>query len=253
MPLDAVMNYSGNKVEPLYPESGGSRAFRFAPNQVIEAGRVLGQISAASAAEIQTLNFGGTVSGGTFTLSITGIDGGTFTTDALDYNISNADLKTAIEALLESAGYAGATVTIGGGECPTDATVTFGGTMLYNNMPLMVATSSLTGDAPTLTVDATQGGNLLGLWVPYDDDGTDDGRRVARAIAQYDFRTDNTGRVVFGASGSPPENGVYHLTAPTWTKGRFKTSELIGLDANGIADLGRLESGTVSNGVLAVI
>jgi hypothetical protein len=96
----------------------------------------------------QTLDFGGSVTGGTFTLSIPGFDSGTYTTSALAYNISNANLKTAIDELLTRAGYLGATATIGGGPCPTDAIVTFSNT----SMSLMMANSSLTGSAPTLTV-----------------------------------------------------------------------------------------------------
>jgi len=253
MPLTHSVEYNMNKVEPLYPIQNGLRAVRFAPDLELAAGTVVAQITAASANEVQTLNFSGTVSGGTFTLSVEGIDGGTYTTDALAYNISNANLKIAIEDLLEDAGYAGATVTIGGGPSPTDATVTFGGTLAYVNVPLMVAdATSITGGG-SLAVDATTAGNLKDTWVAYDDDGTDDGRRTAGGILQYDIRTDNTGRVVFAASGTSPEHGVYHQTAPIWVKGNFKTSELTGLDANGVADLGRLVMGSVTDGELAII
>jgi len=109
---------------------------------------------------LQNLDFGGTVTGGTFTLSITNIGVGTSTTSALAYNISNANLKIAIDELLTAAGYNGVTVTIGGGPCPTDATVTFGGTVGNYNMPLMVVTSVLTGTAPTLTVRILQPGEV---------------------------------------------------------------------------------------------
>lgn len=261
MPLSETIQYSANKCEPLFPIEGGMSELRFAPNQVIAAGTILGQISSASAAEVQTLNFsadGDVPTGGTFTLSITGIDGGTFTSEDIDYDASNAEVKAAVEALLEAAGYAGATVAVtsaGSAACPVDQVVTFGGTALYVDMPLMTADDSALTSAGTadLTVDATTGGRLLGSWVAYDDDGTDDGRRIARAIAVYDFRTDNYGRVVFGAAGTSPEFGVYHTTAPAWFKGRFATTDLVGLDANGAADLGRIESGTVTDGVLALI
>ena len=254
MPASFVVEYSSRKVEPLFPQEGGQRELAFMPGQTIVAGTVLGQVSAVDTAEIQTINFDAGVDGGTFTLSIAGIDGNTFTTAALPFNISNENLKTAIDALLASAGYVGATVTIGAGPLPVDATVTFGGTAANWAMPLMVATSNLTvGGVPAgVTVDATQAGNRAGLWGPYNDAATD-GREVARAIATYTFRTDNFGRVVFGQAGTSPEHGIYHQTAPAWFKGRFRTTDLTGLDANAIVDLGRLESGTLADGILALI
>jgi hypothetical protein len=256
--MPQTRTYTFEKCEPLYPVQGGSRALAFMPGLTIEAGTVLGQVSGASANEVQTINFSGggdAPTGGTFTLSIAGIDGGTYTSSALAYNITNANLKIAIDALLASAGYDGATVTIGGGPSPADATVTFGGTAAAWNMPLMTATSSLTagvGATPTVQVDATTAGNKIGLWGSYDD-SANDGRQVAKAIAQYSFRTDNKGRVVFAASGVSPEHGEYCTTAPAWFKGSFKTTDLTGLDDNGVADLGRLSSGTTADGVLELI
>jgi hypothetical protein len=351
-------------VEPFYPEVGRERALAFMPNLTVLKGTVLAQVSAADANEVQTINFDAGIDGGTFTLSIVGIDGGTFTTAALAYNITNANLKIAIDALLASAGYAGATVTITNGALPTDATVTFGGTSAAWNMPLMTATSNLTdgGVAEAVTVDATTGGNKLGLWGPYvgtkladpttgptatsaatgslpllgqyvvtythltaqgeslpspgtpvalttTDQSIDvtpaalpagttgiriylngvfaeestqttatlvnvgaiagtasiamptintaftntDGRQVARAIAHYDFRTDAFGRVAFADAGTTPQNSAYETTAPAWFGGEFKTTDLVGLDAQAVADLGRLQSGTIADGILAVI
>jgi len=261
MPVNPEILYSLQKVEPIFPEEGGQRPLAFMPNQTIARGTVLGQVSAANANEVQTIDFapiggsGNAPAAGTFTLSITGIDGGTFTTAALAWNIANADLKTAIEALLDAAGYTGATVVVAGGPAPADVTVTFGGTAANWDMPLLVATSSLLdvgARATTLTVVETTPGNRIGLWGPYSDVAAD-GRDVARAIAAYSFRTDNVGRVVFAGAGESPEYGTYHLTAPAWFKGRFRTTDLTGLDANGIADLGRLESGTLADGILALI
>lgn len=256
MPRDPEILYSMQKVEPLYPIAGGQSNLNFMPNLTIPRGTVLGQVSAANANEVQTIDFAGAPNvpdAGTFTLSIVGIDGGTFTTAPLAWNISNANLKIAVDALLDAAGYEGATVTVGGGPAPVDATLTFGGTAANWDMPLMVATSSLTvgGVATTVAVVATTAGNRLGLWGPYND-AVNDGREVARAIAVYDMRTDNFGRVVYTGANSP-EHGIYHNSAPAWFKGSFATTDLVGLDANGIADLGRLESGTLADGVLALV
>ncbi len=85
-----------------------------------------------------------------------------------------------------------------------------------------------------------------GKWYAYDD-ALSNGLEVARGIAQYDFTTDSNGDVTIGG-----DSGATHKTAPVYLKGFFATSELTGLDANGVADLGRLVSGTTSTGVLDV-
>lgn len=281
MPVNPIASYLGDGVVPIFkPEDQLSLALTFAPNLNVRRGGLLGQVSSANAAEVQTLNFSGTwAEGDTFTISIVGIDGGTYSTPALaldstpDY--ANADLDTAIESLLEAAGYYGATVAITNGPAPADTTITFGGTALYKDMPLMSVTYVTAGDG-TVTIDATTPGVSKGLWVPYDDDGTDDGRRVARAISQYDFRTDYAGRVVFAKQAdpsygsvtggyTPPQHNNYSLSAPAWFSGVFKVSDLYiwnGAtsawdqypDANACTDLGRIICGAYndSTGMLSV-
>lgn len=246
--------YSDRKVEPLFPVEGGMSELQFIPSTYFPAGTVIGQITTANTNEVQTLDFDATTSGGDFTLQIAGVDGGTYYTAALAYNISNANLKIALDALLAAAGYAGVTVTITNGPCPADTTITFGGTGASWDMPLLVLTGeTLTGSGHGLAVAATTAGAHAGLWCAYDDDGTDDGRRVARAITVYSFRTDAMGRVLFGAANTVASNeNPYRKTAPAWFKGRFSCADLTGLDANGAADLGRIESGTFSAGVIAI-
>jgi hypothetical protein len=75
-----------------------------------------------------------------------------------------------------------------------------------------------------------------------------DGSEVAKGIAAYDFTTDASGVVTLGGG----EQGERQQTAPVFMSGYFKTSELTGLDAAGVADLGKLVSGTVADGVLCV-
>lgn len=113
--------------------------------------------SVGSSGSVQVLDTGGTWSSGTFTLAIAKIGGGTETTSALAYNISNANIKIAIDAILLAAGYTGATVTLTGGPVASaDVTVTFGGTASSVDMPLLVADDgSLAGSYPTLSVATT--------------------------------------------------------------------------------------------------
>jgi hypothetical protein len=231
------------------------RALRFLPNISLVAGQVLGEVTGASQNDVQTIDATGTVSGGTFTLSVTGIDGGTYTTDALAYNISNANLKIAVEDLFEEAGYDGVTVTVTTGPLPADTVLTFGGTMANFPAPLLsLEDAEITGGG-SLAIVHTTTGRMKGLFGAYDD-GASDGRQVAKALSEYALRTDYTGRIVLGGETGRPYMGVYTLTAPAFFSGRFLVGDLTGLDANAVADLGRLESGTSvsdDNAVLVII
>jgi len=168
MPLTYVDVFSNQKLEALPGFPAVTEALRFMPNLTVTKGTRLGQISSASANEVQTINYTGTwAAGDTMTLSIVGIDGGTYsTTLTMDATpaFTAANVKAAIDALLAAAGYAGATVTVVNAG-PTDQTVTFGGTAAYWDMPLMTAAYVTAGNG-TVTVDATTAGNLLGIWGP---------------------------------------------------------------------------------------
>lgn len=86
------------------------------------------------------------VSGGTFKLRI-----GDHETSALAYNISNANLKTAIDALLDAAGLTGITCTVTGSGLPTNVTV-----ITFNDVPADI-------EVPEIKLDSrgiTGGGHL---------------------------------------------------------------------------------------------
>jgi hypothetical protein len=101
----------------------------------------------AGTAEVQTVSFGGTPTGGTFTLTYNGQ-----TTAAIAWNATAAAVQTALRDL-GTIGAAGVTVT--GGPGPTAYTVTFA---IPGNVNQMTATSSLTGTSPTVSVATTTGG-----------------------------------------------------------------------------------------------
>lgn len=245
---------SNKRCQPYFPDRAAhTRALRFLPNIVVAAGQILAEITASTRSAVQTLNASGTVSGGTFTVSIQGLDGATYTTDDLAYNISNANLKTALEELLADAGYAGATVVIGGGPLPTDATVTFGGTLANQPVPLMTAEDANITGGGTIVVDNTTSGRTKGLWGPYNDNGSD-GLATAKAISEFGFRTDSKGFVFLGGAGGPGLPVVAPMTtAPAFFTGRFLVADLVGLDDNAVADLGRLESGANASDPDAVL
>lgn len=74
-----------------------------------------------------------------------------------------------------------------------------------------------------------------------------DGSEVAKFIAMYDFTTDGSGKVTIAN-----ETNVKYDTAPVYKAGTFRTTELTGLDAAAVTDLGRLVSGSVADGVLRI-
>lgn len=107
--------------------------------------------------EVQTITFGGTPTGGTFTLTFGGL-----TTGAISWSATNNTLRDNIDTALEALANIGAsevttavgTMTGGIGTI----TVTFAAALGKLNVPLMTAASSLTGTLPTLAVDTTTPG-----------------------------------------------------------------------------------------------
>ena len=98
---------------------------------------------------VQTLNFGGSSLGGTFTLSFNG-----FTTDPITYDTSAATLEANIQAALDNLSFLTGN-TVVDAISPTNVTVTFQGVLGKQNVPPMVANSSLTGTNPTISVSST--------------------------------------------------------------------------------------------------
>lgn len=90
-----------------------------------------------------------------------------------------------------------------------------------------------------------------GLWNAYNN-GNANGTEVAKAILKHDVFVDANGKVTFGAQAGGDSNGVLHESAPAYFEGEFRTTELTGLDAAGITDLGRLISGVLADGILKV-
>lgn len=85
-----------------------------------------------------------------------------------------------------------------------------------------------------------------GKWYAYNNANAD-GTEVARGIAMYDFTTDASGKVTIAN-----ETGVTYDSAPVYLAGTFRTTELTGLDAAGVTDLGRLVAGSLADGVLRI-
>lgn len=81
--------------------------------------------------------------------------------------------------------------------------------------------------------------------------GNSDGSERAQIIAMYDMYSDGTN--VSLTSDSALLTGETATDAPFYILGFFECSELVGLDANGIADMGaRLIGANTVSGILAL-
>lgn len=240
------------RLEPyVYPDRAAYRGVNLAPGLTIARGTILGLITNA-ANDVQTISDTDTVSGGTFTISGINLNTGeAFTTDDLAYNVAVADVQTALEEHLGAGN-----VTVTGGPLPgTDTVITASGALVGRPLPLLTIDSSALTGGGSLSIAHTTVGRSAQTAVAYDDDGTDDGRRVAIGIAQYDMESDDLGYVYIGelVSGRFQRFEAGNVAIDIYTAGYFKTSELVGLDAAAVTDLhGRLWKGTLADGVLAI-
>jgi hypothetical protein len=83
--------------------------------------------------------------------------------------------------------------------------------------------------------------------------GNVDGSQVAKAILALDCATDGSQNVSFGAAVGGSPWGETEPSAPAYISGYFRSTELVGLDANALTNaLGRLQSGTVADGIICV-
>ena len=81
-------------------------------------------------------------------------------------------------------------------------------------------------------------------------DALADGTQVAKAICKYDIRVDANGRVAFTNNGAINEHGQTFPNAPVFIEGSFRTTDVVGHDPNGVADLGKIVSGVLADGML---
>ena len=100
-------------------------------------------------------------------------------------------------------------------------------------------------DGTIAIAETTVGTPGPGLYAAYNDSNSD-GTQVAKAILEHDVTTDLSGREVL-------EYGVGDQTTPAFVHGYFLCSQLVGLDANAVADLGGLSQGSAFTDVSAVL
>lgn len=118
-------------------------------------------------------------------------------------------------------------------------------------------------DTQTINVKFVAGTGLLakgqlvgrvtasGLYAAYNN-GAATGVETAVGALVYDINVGADGKVTYTTtSGQVGDlNGVTHEAAPIYTAGTFRTTDLVGLDAAAVTDLGRIVAGTLADGIL---
>lgn len=251
MPQTTVTNrFIFTGLQPaIRPDEAIELAVNLTPSTTFPQGAVLGRIGTAAVNDVQTIADTGTVSGGTFTVTVTDpVTGQTSTTAAVAYNVTNADLKTALQAVLSGSVVA----TVAGSGLPTnDTTVTFSGSAAGLPVPVMTINSaSLTGGG-SLGVTHTTVGHPAEVYGLYSD-ANSDGTETAKCILRYSCITDASGRITVGGAqvGGGYVHGETYDCVPAYFAGYFFEDQISGLDANGLADLGkRIAPGLIVIGV----
>lgn len=115
-----------------------------------DAGKI-GPYQASGTAEVQTLTPTGTISGGTFTITLNGQ-----TTAAIVYNATAAQVQAALEALNNVV--PGDVLAAGGPANTTAITLTFFGNYIGDAPAVTVSSANLTGTTPVITPTTTTPG-----------------------------------------------------------------------------------------------
>jgi hypothetical protein len=236
--VGTVNIYSGSELQPYRnPEQAKGQVVQLPGGVNYPAGQVMGLVPGTGTAvnEVQTITITGTPTGGTFKLGF-----GDQVTAAIAYNATAAAVQAALEA---HSNIGTGNVTGGGGALPgTAVTATFVGALAGRNVPMLVVVSpALTGGtAPAVAITETTAGKQSGgFWKNYDN-GASDGSEVARGLLRYPCETNPDGTVKsLSPDGFGGPTGAFVFTSG----GDYLTSELTGIDAAGVTDLGRIVGG----------
>ncbi len=234
----ATKIYTGQGLSPcIYPELARTDAGRYLPGTYV-AGQVLGQKTGLTAVnEVQTITFTGTPTGGTFRLTFNGVETANITFVAVAATLA-ANITAALEALPQ----------IGTGNVTTSASltvpaVTFQGALAGQEQPaLSVSRNDMTSGttAGASVAETTPGQTAGGAWGAYDD-AASNGLQIAKAINQYALTVTPDGKHYSGGGNT----GNALLCASFYIQGYFRTADLTGIDAAGVADLGKIKEGDI--------
>lgn len=230
MPTVAFRTFTGAFLQPcMYPEKAETEATQLAPGTYLK-GTVLGQRTSAltAANDVQTITVTGDA--GTFKLGfVSGV------TADLPFSVTAAALQTALEGLPDIG--SGNVAVTGGPGASAPLVVTFQGALAGNPQPVLTLVSdAVTGSGHAVAIVHTTTGRAAGgVWVAYDDTKSA-GEQVACRVLKFDTYVDPNGYHFAGDA----QWGSRALSVPAYVCGYFYTSDLVGLDAAGVTDLGKV-------------
>lgn len=243
MPTQPITTFANQKLVPaLYPHKAKTIAVKLAASVTLAKGTVLGELVGVQ--QVDQITITGTPTGGSFTLTV----GGQITA-AIPYNATPPQVQAALVAL--------STVGVNGVSCT--GTALPGGTITATfSAPGAVAmthTDSLTGGTtPAVSVSQQTAGSsgTPGTYAAYNA-GNTNGSQTAKLILAYDAATDASGNITLGGQATGGEWGQTEPSVPAYMGGDFYTSDLVGLDAKAVSDLGaHFAQGTLDNGILVI-
>lgn len=207
-----------SKIRSLwYPERVTRRTARLAGGVTLSAGQILYETTAAANAT-QTITFGGTVTGGTFSLLFVA-QNGYDVVGPITYSGTAATMRANLQAALDA--YFGPSQAVVTGSGPY--TITYSGNLVASlNVPTPVAVNALTGTSPTVTPAAgTTGSGGLGFWEAYT---AASGNGTVYGILEQDTKTGPDGTII-DEHGSTGQQTVELLTS-----GAYLLSQITGAD-----------------------
>lgn len=225
MPANPQVQLTSSKIKPIDPEQATTRAVRLPAGVTYSAGQVLEELATAAQNEVQTLTYGGTPNGGSFTLLVPSTKGGGYDQiGPIAWNGTGATQAALIQAALDAYYGSGQVVVTGTGPF----TLTYSGSEVSSrDIALPIAINNLTGTSPTITpATGTAGSPGPGVVFQAYSAGN------ARCVLESNCRTNAKGELIdeFGAPAG--------LTAVAFTRGTFVESDLIGLNTTAVPDSG---------------
>jgi hypothetical protein len=235
MSTTPLVRYNLKELVPeMKSEEAVTIAVRLAAGVTLPAGCVLAEVAGTGTAvnEVQTGTISGAPGSGSFFMNYNGQ-----ITTGVAFNATGATAQSALEAL-SNVGVGNVTVSGGVGG---PYVITFVGELGGLDQPLITTTHTF-NQGTIAIVQTTPGKPANGYYAPYVDGSVE----PARALLRYGVTTDERGKI---SIGSDYNNKT--ITTEVYISGYFKTADIPlsgtgALDANGVADLGRMVKGTTS-------
>jgi hypothetical protein len=243
MPIAPKWTFKIARLDPaLEPDHAAELAVNLKPSTSYLAGTVLGEMIGTD--EVSQVVIDAT--GGVWVFTWSGES-----TPNVAWNISAADLEHEIE-LLPNVGAGNVRVTM---PAPLTYRIAWIAALGSANQPAPTTTATgLTGGAGTAVVSTPVAGvaGSRGVYAPYSNAAAD-GSQVAKGLCRYQCVTDAAGNITLGEGpAGTSEHGHTTRSIDMFYRGVFWTSQLTGLDASAITDLGVLIDGTIEHGRIRI-